>query len=316
MGTGRRSAGPADGLAGVDAQTMPCRASGLRTRQQRLGILANPNRPPKPPIRRVRLTGKWFTMRSGRRARVAEGADGADSAVLPGAGDTDLMASTGAETAQAGTDAATAPVAGDRAAHDSAPGDMGTGPSGSPVSAGAGGNGRLAYDGEGGRLRIDINRLMGAVEQEGQKTMSRQPYGIGTQRADEGPGQNVATGFASGMDARDGNAAPGGVAGGLANTAGDADAMAWSCARRAAGADVEADALRGPFPQAPVSSPEAAPSRTTPLHDTMATPDDARHSRPRFALPARLLILFIVAVLVMAGAWGALNLPTDQVPAG
>ncbi len=316
MGTGRRSAGPADGLAGVDAHTMPCRTSGLRMRQQRLGILANPNRPPKPPIRRVRLTGKWFNMRSGRRARVAEGADGADSAILPGAGDTDLMASSGAETARAGTEAATAPVAGDGAAHDSVPGDMGTGPSGSPVSTGAGANGRLAYDGEGGRLRIDINRLMGAVEQEGRKTMSRQPYGIVTQRADEGPGQIVATGFATAMDAPDGNAAPGGVAGGVANTSGDADAMAMPCARHAAGVVAEGGALRGPLPQAPASTPAAAPSRTAPLHGTMATPDDARHSRPRFARPARLLILFFVAVLVMAGAWGALNLPAGLVPAG
>ena len=38
------------------------------TRQQRVGILRNPNRAPMPPPRRATLTGKWFNLRSSRRA--------------------------------------------------------------------------------------------------------------------------------------------------------------------------------------------------------------------------------------------------------
>ena len=40
-------------------------------RQQRVGILRNPNRAPAPPPRRAPLTGKWFSLRSSRRAEPA-----------------------------------------------------------------------------------------------------------------------------------------------------------------------------------------------------------------------------------------------------
>lgn len=39
-----------------------------RERQARVGILRNTNAPPKPPLRRAALTGKWPSLRSSRRA--------------------------------------------------------------------------------------------------------------------------------------------------------------------------------------------------------------------------------------------------------
>ena len=39
-----------------------------RERQARVGILRNTNQPPRPPIRRAALTGKWPALRSSRRA--------------------------------------------------------------------------------------------------------------------------------------------------------------------------------------------------------------------------------------------------------
>ncbi|WP_417597632.1 hypothetical protein [Pararhodobacter oceanensis] len=40
-------------------------------RQARVGLLRNPNQPPKPPLRRASLMGKWLNLRSSRRAQRA-----------------------------------------------------------------------------------------------------------------------------------------------------------------------------------------------------------------------------------------------------
>lgn len=45
----------------------PSRALLRQERQARVGILRNPNQPPKPPPRRARLMGKWPALRSSRR---------------------------------------------------------------------------------------------------------------------------------------------------------------------------------------------------------------------------------------------------------
>ncbi|MCC5970200.1 MAG: hypothetical protein JJU15_09630 [Pararhodobacter sp.] len=42
-------------------------------RQARVGILRNPNTPPRPPPRKARLTGKWVELRSPRRLRSVSG---------------------------------------------------------------------------------------------------------------------------------------------------------------------------------------------------------------------------------------------------
>lgn len=47
------------------------RARMRQERQARVGILRNPNQPPRPPARRAALMGKWPNLRSSRRASAA-----------------------------------------------------------------------------------------------------------------------------------------------------------------------------------------------------------------------------------------------------
>jgi len=57
----------------------------MRERQARVGILRNPNTPPRPPQRKARLTGKWPSLQSTRRPQTQPRPDTA-----PGVTDTDL----------------------------------------------------------------------------------------------------------------------------------------------------------------------------------------------------------------------------------
>lgn len=50
-------------------------------RQARVGILRNPNSPPRPPARRATLTGRWPSLRSSRRPAGSLVQDAADSVV-------------------------------------------------------------------------------------------------------------------------------------------------------------------------------------------------------------------------------------------
>lgn len=64
---------------GADA-SMSRRLSRLE-RQARVGILRNPNSPPRPPARRATLTGRWPSLRSSRRPPGSVVQDAADSVV-------------------------------------------------------------------------------------------------------------------------------------------------------------------------------------------------------------------------------------------
>lgn len=65
---------PAADMLGMPGPATPARHLGgdrnvmARSRQARVGILRNTNAPPAPPARRVALTGKWPSLRSSRRA--------------------------------------------------------------------------------------------------------------------------------------------------------------------------------------------------------------------------------------------------------
>lgn len=52
----------------IDREAMRALRMRMRgERQARVGILRNPNRPPRPPARRAALTGRWLNLRSSRR---------------------------------------------------------------------------------------------------------------------------------------------------------------------------------------------------------------------------------------------------------
>lgn len=83
-----------------------------RERQARVGILRNPNQPPKPPPRRASLTGRWVNMRSSRRAQTETNPPQADDLVAgPAAAVVDNGAlPRGPRVAQAAPDANTVRV--------------------------------------------------------------------------------------------------------------------------------------------------------------------------------------------------------------
>ncbi|KPQ06920.1 MAG: hypothetical protein HLUCCA12_08085 [Rhodobacteraceae bacterium HLUCCA12] len=61
------------------------RSLGRAKRQARVGLLRNPNAPPRPPARKARLMGKWPELRSSRRhPGVTAPAGGADPAATDG----------------------------------------------------------------------------------------------------------------------------------------------------------------------------------------------------------------------------------------
>ena len=58
---------------GIDLRATDCpRRRARLERQARVGLLPNPNQPPKPPPRRAALMGKWVDLRSSRRIKAAE----------------------------------------------------------------------------------------------------------------------------------------------------------------------------------------------------------------------------------------------------
>ena len=143
----------------------PGRASA--TRQQRVGILRNPNRAPMPPPRRAQLTGKWFSLRSSRRAAPAH-VECAEQAVATKTKPSDSMAER-AGTALKDT-AQPAPA-------------MKSGPDGGTemLKPKRSVDPDAALDGrpEGSSARIDIARLAEEVADIGEKKSRRRRYGEG-----------------------------------------------------------------------------------------------------------------------------------------
>ena len=58
-------------------------------RQARVGILRNPNEPPRPPPRKASLTGRWLSLRSSRRPPAQEVVEAALAVTNPPDGGTD-----------------------------------------------------------------------------------------------------------------------------------------------------------------------------------------------------------------------------------
>ncbi len=117
-------------------------------RQQRLGILYNPNRAPAPPARRARLMGKWLSLKSSRRPRadvIRDNLEACDAVANRSDGPSGLA------------DAAPPPQ---KAGRGQARGG------GTPIIS-------LASDDS---LRIDTERLMGAVAGRGRKEIKRRPF--------------------------------------------------------------------------------------------------------------------------------------------
>ena len=145
--------------------SLPTGSVGAGTkRQQRVGILRNPNRAPAPPPRRAPLTGKWFSLRSSRRAAPAV----VDSAAQAVAGESRLSAAEAAalpsmiETAQ--------PV------QPMKPGHGNVAETVTPARAGSRHAAEQAAPGKPA-ARIDIARLTEAVADLGEKKSRRRRYG-------------------------------------------------------------------------------------------------------------------------------------------
>lgn len=133
------------------------------TKQQRVGILRNPNRAPVPPPRRAPLTGKWFSLRSSRRAEPAL-VDTAAQAV---------MAEKPARARQVEKDRAAEGVRAARArSKTDAPGNTTPGKS-SP--------------------KIDIARLTESVADLGEKKSRRRRYGESVSPRNAPPGSDDGT---------------------------------------------------------------------------------------------------------------------------
>ena len=64
-----------------DDSAAPAQRRTRQDRQARVGILRNPNSPPRPPTRRASLTGRWPSLRSSRRPSSAAVAEAAESVV-------------------------------------------------------------------------------------------------------------------------------------------------------------------------------------------------------------------------------------------
>jgi len=54
-------------LTSETSADLTARHARMLARQARVGILRNPNTPPRPPQRKARLTGKWTNLQSSRR---------------------------------------------------------------------------------------------------------------------------------------------------------------------------------------------------------------------------------------------------------
>lgn len=142
------TAKPPASTGGIAEQ--PCRPKPEKaiSRQQRLGILYNPNHAPLPPARRAALLGKWPSLRSSRRPRTDPGPNAARE--LEG-----LAEGRAAPSVAARADSINAV--------DS---------TGEPETG-------LLQDTAGNGLRIDTARLMAAVADLGQKQSDRQAFGAG-----------------------------------------------------------------------------------------------------------------------------------------
>lgn len=153
--TKRKTGGASSSDTGARDGTAPATvvppAQRALARQQRLGILHNPNRAPAPPARRAPLMGKWFSLQSSRRPQarvIREAAEACHSIPLQVTGsdgfcDSDLP--QGSIGPQEG------------------------GAAGAPIIS-------LAPD---DRLRIDTARLMAAIAGHGRKQGKRRPFAEG-----------------------------------------------------------------------------------------------------------------------------------------